>query len=137
MINIEKIRKNNQDVNLLEYTMKNYQKTIFLEQDTINYIFYNKIGFLPFKYGIYLYGDLKTFKNYYYYKFRVKININELQNAIEDPSIVHLCCCNPKVWNRTTMHEQGSNKICKIYQKKFYYYANKTDYFSEIYNKLY
>ena len=137
LINIQEIRKNNEDVNLLDYTVKNYQKTVFLEQDTLNYVFNNKIGFLPFKYGIYLFDNLYRFKKHYYTNFRVKVNLTEMENAIKDPSIVHLCCCNPKVWNRTTMHEQGSNKICKIYQKKFYYYANKTDYFSEIYNKLY
>ena len=137
LINIKEIRKKNEDINLLEYTIKNYGRTVFFEQDTLNYIYYNKIGFLPFKYGIYLYGDFEGFKKNYYNKYRVKLNLTEIENAIEDPSIVHLCCCNPKVWNRASRHEKKNSNICEIYQKKFYYYAKKTDYYSEIYNKLY
>jgi hypothetical protein len=66
---------------------------------------------------------------------RVNLNMTELKNAIDDPSIVHFCCCNPKIWNKTTKHERGFNHICKRYQKEFYYYANKTDYCFDIYNK--
>ena len=137
LINIKEIRKKNEDINLLEYTIKNYGRTVFFEQDTLNYIYYNKIGFLPFKYGIYLYGDFEGFKKNYYNKYRVKLNLTEIENAIEDPSIVHLCCCNPKVWNRASRHEKKNSNICETYQKKFYYYAKKTDYYTEIYNKLY
>ena len=135
LLNIKKIRKNNMDINLLKYTAENYNNVLFLEQDTLNYIFYDKIGFLPLKYGTYLFGNISDFKKYYMEKFRVQLNLTELDEAIKDPSIVHLSCCNPKVWNKTSVQEHGSDYICQRYQKKFYYYANKTDYYFDIYNK--
>jgi len=135
LLNIKKIRQYNKDIELLKYTFDNHKKVLFLEQDTLNYVFYGKIGFLPLKYGIYLYGNLKEFKKSYMENLRVNLNMTELKNAIDDPSIVHFCCCNPKIWNKTTEHERGFNHICKKYQKKFYYYANKTDYYFDIYNK--
>ncbi len=135
LLNIKKIRKNNMDINLLKYTVENYNNVLFLEQDTLNYIFYDKIGFLPLKYGTYLFGNISDFKKYYMEKFRVQLNLTELDEAIKDPSIVHLSCCNPKVWNKTSVQEHGSDYICQRYQKKFYYYANKTDYYFDIYNK--
>ena len=135
LLNIKKIRKNNMDINLLKYTAENYNNVYFLEQDTLNYIFYGKIGLLPLKYGTYLFGNIDDFKKYYLEKFRVQLNLTELEEAIKDPSIVHLSCCNPKVWNKTSVQEHGSDYICQRYQKQFYYYANKTDYYFDIYNK--
>ena len=135
LLNIKKIRKNNMDINLLKYTAENYNNVLFLEQDTLNYIFYGKIGFLPLKYGTYLFGNIDDFKKYYLENFRVQLNLTELEKAIKDPSIVHLSCCNPKVWNKTSVQEHGNDYICQRYQKEFYYYANKTDYYFDIYNK--
>ena len=135
LLNMKKIRKNNMDINLLKYTAENYNNVLFLEQDTLNYIFYGKIGFLPLKYGTYLFGNIDDFKKYYLENFRVQLNLTELEKAIKDPSIVHLSCCNPKVWNKTSVQEHGSDYICQRYQKEFYYYANKTDYYFDIYNK--
>ena len=131
LLNIPEIRKYNKDIELLKYTADNNKKVLFLEQDTLNYIFYGKIGFLPLKYGIYLYGNFTSYME----NLRVSLNLTELKNAIDDPSIVHFCCCNPKIWNKTTEHERGFNQVCKKYQKKFYYYANKTDYYFDIYSK--
>ena len=131
LLNIPEIRKYNKDIELLKYTADNNKKVLFLEQDTLNYVFYGKIGFLPLKYGIYLYGNFTSYME----NLRISLNLTELKNAIDDPSIVHFCCCNPKIWNKTTEHERGFNHICKKYQKKFYYYANKTDYYFDIYSK--
>jgi lipopolysaccharide biosynthesis glycosyltransferase len=135
IFNIKEIRRTNADIKLLEYTMNNFDKVNFLEQDTINYIFFNKIGLLPLKYGVYLFGNFIEFKKEYLYKFRFKLNLTEMKEAIKDPSIVHFCCCTPKVWNKDTQQEHHFNHICIKYQKHFYYYANKTNYFSDIYNK--
>ena len=65
---------------------------------------------------------------------RFDINLTELEEAIENPSIVHLCCCNPKVWFKNTRQEKGFNHICHRFQKEFYFYANKTQYYDEIFN---
>ena len=106
MINIKEIRRNNADIKLLEYTINKNKKVKYLEQDTINYIYFNKIGLLPLKYGVYLFGNFDEFKREYLYKFRFKFNLAEMKEAINDLSIVHLCCCNPKVWHKNTKHEK-------------------------------
>ncbi len=135
LFNIHEIRKKNMDLELLLYTMKNMSNLIFCEQDTLNYVYNGKIGLLPFKFGIYLYGNFKEAKDNYLYKLRIKVNYDEVERALEDPTIVHFCCCNPKIWHKNTKHERGFNHTCYKYQKIFYSYANKTKYYDEIYKK--
>ena len=134
LFNINELRKTNMDLKLLLYNFENFQKTHFLEQDTLNYVYKDKIGFLPFKYGVYLFGTIEEYKKIYLPKMRVDIDLTELEKAIEDPSIVHLICCNPKVWFKRTRHEKGFSHICTRFQQVFYFYANKTQYYNEIYN---
>ena len=135
LFNIEKIRKENKDIELLKFTFENNADLWFLEQDSINVVFFQKIGLLPLKYGIYLYGDMKTYENYYEKRLRIKLNKDELKNAMDDPSLVHLSCCNPKVWNKNSRNDFGMTSICDKFRKDFYFYANKTKYYNEIYNK--
>ena len=135
LININKIRRDNKDFELIDFTRKYSKRLFFLEQDGINFVYYKKMGLLPLKYGVYLYGNITNFKKKYLYKLKIKIDLNELKKAIDDPSIVHLCCCNPKVWYRKTKHENKFNHICKRYQREFYFYANKTKYYDNIYNE--
>ena len=134
LFNIGEIRRNNIDFKLLLFHQENFRKTHFLEQDSLNYIFKDKIGLLPLKYGVYLFGNIEEYKKVYLPKMRIDMNLTELENAIENPSIVHLCCCNPKVWSKNTRQEKGFNHICHRFQKEFYFYANKTRYYDKIYN---
>ena len=135
LINIKKIKKDGKDLELINFTARNGNKFVFLEQDTMNYIYFNKTGLLPFKYGIYLYGNITQFKDNYRRKIGTKVDMKEMEKAIKDPSIVHLCCCNPKVWFKKTRHERRFNHICTRFQNEFYFYANKTKYYDIIYNK--
>ena len=135
LININKIRKDNKDFELIDFTRKYTKRLFFLEQDGINFVYYKKMGLLPLKYGVYLYGNITNFKQKYIYKLKIKIDLKELKEAIDNPSIVHLCCCNPKVWYRKTKHENKFNHTCQRFQKEFYFYANKTKYYDIIYNK--
>ena len=135
LFNIEKIRKDNKDIQLIKFTFENNADLWFLEQDSINVVFFQKVGLLPLKFGIYLYGNMKTFENSYEKRLRIKLNKDELKKAIDDPSLVHLACCNPKVWNKFSRNDMGVNEICERFRNSFYYYANKTSYYNEIYNK--
>ena len=135
LININKIRKDNKEFELIQFTRNNSKNLFFLEQDGINYVFHEKIGLLPLKYGIYLYGNITEYQKEYSYKLYIKLDLKELEKAIEDPSIVHLCCCNPKVWYKNTKHENHFNHTCKRFQKEFYFYANKTKFYDDMYNK--
>lgn len=136
LFNIKKIRKDKKDLDLLYETIKKWYKWAFLEQDSINFIFYPKIGFLPLKYGIYMIGDKVAFKGLSRFVYS-KLNLTEGYEAVKDPALVHFSCCWPKVWTNGTKNLFRSKKICLRYQNEFYYYVNKTKYFKDIYNKLF
>ena len=136
LFNLKKIRNDKKDIELIRFTIENNSKLYFLEQDSLNIVFFKKIGILPLKYGIYLYGNIKSFEEIIQKFIRIKLNKTEIINAIDDPSIVHFSCCNPKVWHKESKNDFGVDNICKRFHKEFYYYANKTNYFSEIYNKF-
>ena len=136
LFNIKKICEDKKDVDLLQLTVKNNTKLRFPEQDAINYIFYPKVGFLPLKYGIYMIGNHPTFKTLAH-QTRSFINLTEGYNAVDDPSIIHFSCCWPKIWENGTKNLFRDKDICLRYQKEFYYYANKTKYYSIIYKTLF
>ena len=136
LFNIEKIRNDHKDVDLLQFTIKNNSVLRFREQDSINYILYPKIGFLPLKYGIYMIPNNNAFKRLSR-ETRSPLNLTEGYEAVKDPSIVHFSCCWPKVWTNGTNNLFKDNNICLRYQKEFYYYAKKTKFYSDIYNTLY
>ena len=120
----------------MQFTVKNNRVLSFPEQDSINYIFYPNIGFLPLKYGIYMIGSNNTFKSISRYT-RSPLNLTEGYEAAAAPAIVHFSCCWPKVWTKGSQNLFKENEICERYQKEFYYYANKTQYYSVIYNTLF
>ena len=136
LFNIEKIINDKRDSELIQFTLKNNNKLNFPEQDAINFVFYPNIDFLPLKYGIYMIEDDKTLERINF-KLRTKMNLTEGKQAIADPSIIHFSCCWPKVWNNKTKNLFGGKNVCLRYQKEFYYYANKTKYFSIIYDYFY
>jgi lipopolysaccharide biosynthesis glycosyltransferase len=135
LFNIDKIRKDKKDDDLLQFTIKNNSVLRFREQDAINYVFYPKIGFLPLKYGIYMIGSKRKFKSLSRYT-RSPLNLAEGYEAVKDPAIVHFSCCWPKVWTEGSKNLFKDHDICLRYKNEFYYYANKTQYYSKIYKLL-
>lgn len=134
LFNIKEIRKDNKDIELLYFSMKNSQNLKYPEQDSINIIYNPKIGVLPFKYGLRLIDSVKTYKNHFEKKFKKKFKLSEIIDGLNNPGIIHLVFCIHKVWYKISKSVFKNDTICKIYQKKFYYYAKKTNYFSEIFN---
>ena len=134
LINLEKIIKENKDIGLIYFSVKYNRGLFFPEQDSINVFFYPNVGLLPLKYGIYLLGNITVFHKNIKKSLRFEINETELIEAIDDPSIVHFSCCFPKLWNKITKNAFGYDSVCKRFQKDFYFYANKTKYYSQIYN---
>ena len=114
--------------------MKNSKNLRYPEQDSINIIYNPKIGVLPFKYGLRLIDSLKTYKNHFEKKYIKKFKLIEVINGLMKPGIIHLVFCVHKVWYKNTKSIFKNDTICKIYQDKFYYYANKTSFFSKIYD---
>ena len=83
---------------------------------------------------IYLIGSIDAFNKKVKSRLRGSINENELKKAINDPAIIHFSCCNPKIWYNSSQHDFGENSVCEKYKNEFYFYANKTNYYNEIYN---
>jgi lipopolysaccharide biosynthesis glycosyltransferase len=137
LFNIRKIRKDNKDIELLYFIMKNSKKLKYPEQDSMNIVFNPNIGILPYSYGMRIIDSLNTYKKYCEPAYIIKYSINEIKNALLNPAIVHLVYCSPKIWNRLTKSRFKNDTICFKYQKQFYFYAKKTKYFSKIYDKLY
>ena len=135
LINIEKIRKDNKDFECLYFLFKKK----FNEQKIINYICLPKIGYLPFKYGIFAYIHTKNnnYKNFLEMKLDKKVNITEVIEAIKNPSIIHAVNCRPKHWfKRNKTLDNSTYEACAKYHKLFYYYAKKTNYYQIIINKF-
>ena len=135
LINIEKIRKDNKDFEILYYLFKRR----FTEQLAINYVCYPKIGYLPFKYGIFanIHKKKKNYSNYINMKLNKQVNKSEIIESIIDPSITHVLCCIPKHWyRRNKTMDKTSYETCMKFQKFFYYYAKKTSFYKNIYNKF-
>ena len=97
----------------------------------MNLVFYNKVGLLPLKYGIYLFGNITTYRKSVKKQLRVELNETELIEALNDPALVHFAGCNPKIWGRSKKNAFGDLSVCYKAHDDFYIYANKTE-FAEI-----
>jgi lipopolysaccharide biosynthesis glycosyltransferase len=131
LINIKKFREDNKDFELLHYLFVKQ----FTEQVLMEYFCVPKIGYLPFKYGILLIGDIKTFISHYQNNMIQKVNLTEVVEAMKDPTIVHDVFCSPKHWNKGTGTLFEKSSWCFKYQKIFYHYAKKTKYYQKIKNE--
>ena len=137
LLNLEKIRKDNKIYDLIN-VVNSKIKLPSQDQTIMNYIFYPKIGILPSQYGIWNFNDKDDIKMYNLY-LRTKININELEESLKDPAIVHNVWCWPKIWSRHSKinfgQQRGSN--CTKYHNLWHSFAKKTNYYPEIYNITY
>lgn len=125
LVNIKELRKVNA-LYLFESYYKNYG-TKKVDEYLINYVFFNKIGFLPYKYGLPDFND-KTLKiRNFWLKFKGYSNgtLEELSKASEDPSITHNAYTHKKWW--TVKYE----KLTKI-GKKWIFYAYQSNAFNKI-----
>ena len=82
--------------------MKNSKKFKYPEQDSLNIIFNQSIGLLPYEYGMRIIDSLETYKKHLEPQYIKKYSINEIKNALLKPAILHLTYCSPKVWKRKT-----------------------------------
>ena len=141
LLNLDKIRNDKKIYDIINIV--NSKKELpGLDQTIINYVFYPKIGILPSKFGIWNFSDKKDI-HIYLSHLRTKLDINELEESLENPSIIHNVLCVPKIFSPssryiealTTCNERG-NCSCEKYHNLWYYYANMTDYYENITNLL-
>ena len=137
LFNLEKIIRDNKDAEWFHFTLKNNGRLYFLEQDSLNLVFYNHTGLLPLKYGIYLFGTIDTYRKTVKKFLRAELNETELIEALNSPAIVHFAGCYPKIWEKHSKYKTvfGEQSVCFKAFDDFYFYANKTDYGEYIYKK--
>ena len=114
LINIKKIREVNIDFEIIYYLFT--KKTN--EQMSVNLVCLDKIGYLPFRYGIFFIGDIKTFVKQVGDKMMERGNLTEVEEAMEDPSIVHILFCTQnigKIKQKLIPEKMIGVKIIKIF----------------------
>jgi len=70
------------------------------DQSIINFVFYPNISLLPFKFGMFNFQSELDIEKRYIKIIRQKLDTNELIKAFNDPAIIHLLVCHPKVWKK-------------------------------------
>lgn len=125
LINIKELRKVNAPY-LFEKYYKNYG-TKKVDEYLINIVFFNKIGFLPYKFGLpdFNNNNLKISNFWLKYKGYSNGTLEELIKASEDPTITHNSYTYEKWWN--IKYE----KLTKI-GKKWIFYAYQSNAFNRI-----
>ena len=133
LFNLKKIREDNKSKLAVHFLFNRTKSIGYFDQTVINYIFYPYIGILPYKYGIFNYQNEKEL-NICYNPFNLtEKNKHKIISAYKNPSLVHFVRCHPKLWNKRSKG-RFTHKPC-IDTKIWYNYANKTNYYKEIYDK--
>ena len=127
LINLEELRKDdmvNKTYKFMNDNKEKLSKERFHDQPIINALCFRKNGILPAIYGMFNYPNLKKLYKYSKrYRYKYKYSKKELKKAFLNPRIFH--------YNR--------RKPWKIKYKSrgrlWWFYAKKSDYYNEIYNK--
>ena len=105
LINLEKIRNDNKIEDLFNFLNRNV-KLLNLDQTIINYVFYPKIGIMPSEFVVFNFHDESDIRKYSKYP-RTKVNITELIESLNNPTIIHFVLCWPKIWDINTEYNVG------------------------------
>lgn len=137
LFNLQEIRNDNKIYDLIKAIES---KMILRNQDQtlVNYVFYPRIGIIPSKYVIFNHFDESDI-NIYLKSLRRKINFSEIEEALDNPTIIHTSLCWPKIWSINTKFQESftnckerNNCSCEKYHNLYYFYARKTIYYSTI-----
>ena len=111
------------------------------DQTIINYVLYPKIGRLPSKFGTWNFAD-KSDIEFYLSTLRTKVPMEELEEAVKNPVVLHAVLCYPKMWSVKTVYMKEITKCgerhncsCQKYFDIWHSFAKKTDYY-DIISKL-
>ena len=138
LLNLDLIRKDHKYYELLSM-YKYYKKLNNNDQTIINYVFYPKIGILPSKFGIFNFDSIFDIKYIYLKSIRTNLNMTELIQSFEHPSLMHYVLCNPKVWNSYSLLTKKYTRTgtinkssCKKYHDIWIENAKNTSFFKDI-----
>ena len=137
LLNLKKIRNENKCLDLLNITSIGINWK-HVDNTVINYVLYPYIGKLPAKYGIWNFFDKQDIEKYSKF-LRQKINISEMEEARQNPGVIHNVLCNPKPWHfksnymqSETACEKRNDCSCIKFHNLWHYYAKRTDFYEEI-----
>ena len=129
-----------EDKKVIEFISLTNSKKQLVNYDQIlfNYSLYPKIGRLPSKYAKFNFFD-KSDVEVYLKNLRTKVRIEEIEEAIKNPTVVHNTLCYPKFWSVNAAYQTmytncGGRHNCSC-QRDFdlwHSFAKKTDYYDEI-----
>ena len=138
LLNLDLIRKELKFYEMF-YLLKSNIKFKNNDQTIINYVFYPNIGILPFRYGIFNFHSIFDIKYLYLKSIRQNLNMTELIEAFNSPSIMHFVLCSPKVWYSNSVFIQKFTRSgtikktpCKKYHDIWIEYAKNTSFINEI-----
>ena len=130
LINLQLLREDNIVNEVSKFIEENTHLLIQHDQTTINSLDPDKIGILPAKFGIFNFNSIKTIEyRYSNIRYKYKYSMDDLIDSLNDPSILHYVF---KPWGRN--HKYLEN-IYWMKSEKFgwWYYAQKTDYYTNIF----
>ena len=133
LYNLKKIRKQNKLKLAVQFLKTKTKYISYYDQTVINFIFYPYIGKLPYKFAIINYENEKNMREMYAPYNKSREDRLELISALKKPSLVHYVLCLPKFWYNNSIRFM-INQPCED-TKIWYNYANKTNYYREIYNE--
>lgn len=115
LINLIYWRDNDITAKMMNYINIHPERILYCDQDVFNCIMHGNILPLHFKYNLqngFLYNPQDMNFDYYEYK-------SELQEAIQNPVIIHFTSSTQKPWMENCKHP---------FTKEFLYYRDKTEY---------
>ena len=138
LFNLKKVRED-KIINKLIDSINNKNLDLHKDDQTLlNNLLYPKIGRLPLKYGIFNFEGKSDFGPYLS-NIRTKIEANDLENALNNPVIIHHVLCAPKIWypnpsyiNVNTDCLKRDNCSCMKYHNLWLFFANKIKFYNEI-----
>ena len=137
LLNLKKLRDDNKIIEFMNLTDSNKQlKNV--DQTVFNYVLHPKIGRLSSKYAMFNYEE-KSDLLFYISRLRTKITLEEMEEAVKNPTIIHYVICWPKVWSAHAVSQtwvstcaQRHNCSCQKEHDLWHSFAKQTDYYDEI-----
>ena len=137
LLNLKKLRDDNKIIEFMNLTDSNKQLNN-VDQTVFNYVLHPKIGRLSSKYAMFNYEE-KSDLLLYISRLRTKITLEEMEEAVKNPTIIHYVICWPKVWSAHAVSQtwvstcaQRHNCSCQKEHDLWHSFAKQTDYYDEI-----
>ena len=137
LLNLKKLRDDNKIIEFMNLTDSNKQLNN-VDQTVFNYVLHPKIGRLSSKYAMFNYEE-KSDLLLYISRLRTKISLEEMEEAVKNPTIIHYVICWPKVWSAHAVSQtwvstcaQRHNCSCQKEHDLWHSFAKQTDYYDEI-----